>query len=189
MAKSSTTLEKMRREANQIFRAALGAVDPEEAVLRHVQVQDDVLLVGERQLRLGDYDRILVVGAGKADAPMAKAIESVLGNRIGDGVIVVKEGHGLPLQRVHVREGGHPVPDARGVEGTQHVLSVVEGAKERDLLICLISGGGSALLVAPAEGITLEDKQEVTRLLLACGANIHEINSVRKHLSRVKGGG
>ena len=120
---------------------------------------------------------------------MAKALEDLLGDRISDGVIVVKEGHGLPLQRVRIHEAGHPVPDGRGLRGAEDVLSLVNAARERDLVLCVISGGGSALLVAPAEGVTLGDKQEVTRLLLACGADIHEINTVRKHLSRAKGGG
>ena len=120
---------------------------------------------------------------------MAKALEGTLKKRISDGVIVVKEGHGLPLERIQLREAGHPVPDKRGIDGTQDVLSLVSEAGERDLVICLISGGGSALLVAPVEGVSLEDKQGVTRLLLACGATIHEINTVRKHLSRAKGGG
>jgi hydroxypyruvate reductase len=102
---------------------------------------------------------------------------------------VVKEGHGLPLEHVQIHEASHPVPDERGIKGAEEILSLVNQAGERDLVLCPISGGGSALLVAPAEGVTLEDKQEVTRLLLACGADIHEINTIRKHLSRAKGGG
>jgi hydroxypyruvate reductase len=119
---------------------------------------------------------------------MAKALEDLLGDRISDGVIVVKEGHGLALQHVRIHEAGHPVPDERGIRGAEDILSLVSAAGERDLVLCVISGGGSALLVAPTEGVTLEDKQEVTRLLLACGADIHDINTVRKHLSRAKGG-
>jgi hydroxypyruvate reductase len=110
MAKSESTLDRMRREAHDIFQAALRAVDPEEAILRHVKFQDDTLSIGERQFKLTDYDRVFVVGAGKADAPMAKALESLLRDRIEDGVIVVKEGHGLSLRKVQVREAGHPVP-------------------------------------------------------------------------------
>ena len=179
----------MRQQARDIFQAALRAVDPVEAILRYVKRVDDGLQIGEHRFNSKDYDRILVAGTGKAGAPMAKALEDLLGDRISDGVIVVKEGHGLPLQHVRIHEAGHPVPDDRGIRGAEDVLSLVNAAGERDLVICVISGGGSALLVAPAEGITLEDKQEVTRLLLACGADIHEINTVRKHLSRAKGGG
>ena len=179
----------MRQQAEEIFRAALKAVDPIEAVFRYVKLADGVLQVGERRFEFEDYDRILVVGAGKAGAPMARALEDLLGDRISDGVIVVKEGHGLPLQHVRIHEAGHPVPDERGIRGAEDILSLVSTAGERGLVLCVISGGGSALLVAPAEGISLEDKQEVTQLLLACGADIHEINTVRKHLSRAKGGG
>ncbi len=178
----------MRQQAEEIFRAALKAVDPIAAVLRYVKTMDGALQVGERRFEFEDYDRILVIGAGKAGAPMAMALEDLLGDRISDGVIVVKEGHGLPLQHVRIHEAGHPVPDERGIQGAEDILSLVSTAGERDLVLCVISGGGSALLVAPAQGVTLEDKQEVTRLLLACGADIHEINTVRKHLSRAKGG-
>jgi len=178
----------MRQKAEKIFRAALKAVDPIEAVFRYVKMVDGALQVGERRFEFKDYDRILVVGAGKAGAPMARALEDLLGDRISDGVIVVKEGHSLPLQYVRIHEAGHPVPDERGIRGAEDILSLVSTAGERDLVLCVISGGGSALLVAPAEGVSLEDKQEVTRLLLACGADIHEINTVRKHLSRAKGG-
>jgi glycerate 2-kinase len=163
-------------------------VDPVEAINRHVAVKDHMLRIGEQQLDLKDYDRILVVGAGKAVAPMAKALEDLLQNKIADGVIVVKDEHGLPLRKIKVCEASHPVPDARGVKGTQEILSLVEKAGKRDLVICLISGGGSALLIAPVQDISLEDKQNATKRLLACGATIHEFNTVRKHLSRAKGG-
>ncbi len=184
----STNIAKMREQALQIFQAGLQAVDPVEAILRHVTLNDNVLRISDRQFNLEDYDRILVVGAGKAVAPMAKVVEDLLGNRISDGVIVVKDKHGLPLKKIKVREASHPVPDERGVQGTEEILSLVETAGKRDLIICLISGGGSALLIAPVHGISLEDKQNATKLLLACGATIHEFNAVRKHLSRAKGG-
>jgi glycerate 2-kinase len=189
MSAQQSILEEMRGQAFEIFKAALRAVDPVEAILKHVKREGEGLLIGETRLELSKFDRILVVGAGKADAPMAQAVESLLGERVSDGIIVVKDGHGLPLQRVRVHEARHPVPDERGLQAAEEILSLVSGAGERDLVICLISGGGSALLVAPAEGVTLKDKQQVTQLLLACGASIHEINTVRKHLSRVKGGG
>jgi len=187
MTKKTDQVQTMRQHAMEIFQ--LRAVDPVEAILHYVKRVDDGLQIGAHHFKFKDYDRILVAGAGKAGAPMAKALEDLLGDRIADGVIVVKEGHGLPLQRVRIHEAGHPVPDDRGLRGAEDVLSLVNAAGERDLVLCVISGGGSALLVSPAEGITLEDKQEVTRLLLACGADIHEINTVRKHLSRAKGGG
>jgi glycerate 2-kinase len=184
----SSNTEKMREHAMQIFQAGLQAVDPVEAIIRHVRLNDNLFIIGERRFNLKDYDRILVVGAGKAVAPMAKAVEDLLGDRISAGVIVVKDEHGLPLKKIKVCEASHPVPDERGVLGTEQILSLVEKAGERDLIICLISGGGSALLIAPVQGISLEDKQNTTKLLLACGATIHEFNTVRKHLSRAKGG-
>jgi hydroxypyruvate reductase len=189
MKVDGSVLQAMRADSERIFRAALAAADPEEAILRSVKVNGAVLEIGDARFPLDRFRRILVVGAGKADAPMARALEQVLGDRISAGVIVVKEGHGLPLARVEVREAAHPVPDGRGMAGTDAVLALAGEAGQDDLVLSLFSGGGSALLVGPAEGLSLEDKQEVTRLLLACGATIHEINAVRKHLSRVKGGG
>jgi hydroxypyruvate reductase len=181
-------IKQMREHAVQIFQAGLQAVDPVEAIERHTRLDKDLLIIGDRQFNLKNYDRILVVGAGKAAAPMGKTVEDLLGDRIFDGVVVVKDEHGLPLKKIKVCEASHPVPDKRGVQGTEEILSLVKNAGERDLIICLISGGGSALLIAPVLEISLEDKQNATKLLLACGATIHEINTVRKHLSRVKGG-
>ena len=189
MTTQADQVEAMRQHAMEIFEAALRAADPVEAICRYVKLDGDGIRIGEHRFKFQDYDRILVVGAGKAGAPMARALEDLLGDRIADGAIVVKEGHGLPLQRVRIHEASHPVPDERGIRGAEDILGLASQAGERDLVLCVISGGGSALLVAPAEGVSLADKQEVTRLLLACGADIHEINTVRKHLSRAKGGG
>ena len=189
MTPQADKVNTLRQHALEVFQAALKAVDPVEAVLRTVRFKNDTIQVGEHEFAFKDFDRILIVGAGKAGAPMARALEDLLGDRISDGVIVVKEGHGLPLEHVRIHEASHPVPDERGIKGAEEILAMVNDAGERDLVLCLISGGGSALLVAPAENVTLEDKQEVTRLLLACGADIHEINTIRKHLSRAKGGG
>jgi hydroxypyruvate reductase len=179
---------KLRKDAMTIFRSALAAVDPEEAVRRHLRVEESTLSLEGRRYDLNACERILVVGAGKAVAPMAKALEDMLGDRIDSGVLVVKDGHGLPLRKIRVQEASHPVPDERGVAGTLEILKLLQGAGKHDLVLCLISGGGSALLIAPAEGIRLPDKQATTRSLLACGATIHEINTIRKHLSRAKGG-
>jgi hydroxypyruvate reductase len=181
-------LDRLRQDAMTIFRSALAAVDPEEAVRRHLRFENGVLAVEGRGYDLNACERILVAGAGKAVAPMAKALEDMLGDRITAGLLVVKDGHGLPLKKICIQEASHPVPDERGVAGTLGILKLLEGAGERDLVICLISGGGSALLIAPSEGIGLADKQATTKNLLACGATIHEINTIRKHLSRAKGG-
>jgi hydroxypyruvate reductase len=171
-----------------IFNAALAAVNPFQAVLNAVALEDSRLTVADTVYSLEPFTRIVVVGAGKATARMALAIEALLGSRISAGLIVVKEGHTAKLASVRQREASHPVPDEAGVAGTQQILTMMHAADEKTLVICLLSGGGSALLVAPASGLTLQDKQTVTTLLLQAGAAIDELNAVRKHLSAVKGG-
>jgi glycerate 2-kinase len=178
----------LRRHAEAIFRAGLDGVDAAAAVARLVRMHETTLWVGGDSLALDAFERIRVVGMGKASAAMAGPLEEILGDRIDDGVIVVKDGHALPLLRIRVREAGHPVPDERGVRAAEEMIRLVEGGLPRDLVFCLVSGGGSALSPAPARGITLEEMQEITRLLLGSGATIHELNTVRKHLSRLKGG-
>lgn len=179
---------EQRQPILQILTAALEAVNPAQAVLRAVQVDGKQLTVGGRKYNLAQYERIYVVGAGKAGAPMAQAVETILGERIHQGVVVVKEGHGGPTRWVQIREAGHPMPNQAGVDAGQQILDLANQAGPRDLVIALLSGGGSALLVAPAEGLTLADLQAMTDALLACGATIHEINCLRKHCSAVKGG-
>jgi len=176
------------RHARAIFQAGVAAVDPRAAVLRHVTLLGDELRVSGRCYDLSGFDGVYVVGMGKASAVMALALEDLLGDRIRGGVVSVKHGHGVPLKRIEVREASHPIPDAAGVRAATELASVLSATGPRDLVFCVISGGGSALLPAPAEGLTLEDKREATRLLLECGAAIQEINAIRKHLSRLKGG-
>ncbi len=188
MEENQSAVLRLRQDALSVFHSALAAVDPEEAIRRHMRLKAGTLSVGGQSYALDACDRILVVGAGKAVAPMAKALEDLLGDRIAAGMLVVKDGHGLPLKKIRIQEAGHPVPDERGVAGTLEILKLLEGAGERDLVVCLISGGGSALLIAPSEELRLQDKQATTKDLLACGATIHEINTIRKHLSRAKGG-
>jgi hydroxypyruvate reductase len=171
-----------------IYNAALAAVDPYNAVLNAVKVEGNQLHIAGAKCDLAAFERIVVVGAGKATARMALAIESLLGNKIDAGLIVVKDGHAAPLSSIEQVESSHPVPGEAGVAGTTRILEMARAADEKTLFICLISGGASALLVAPAAGITLQDKQDATRLLLNAGASIAELNAVRKHLSMVKGG-
>lgn len=178
----------LRKDALAICKDALRAADPEEALLRHVRVADGVLTAGGGRYRLDRIRNIFVVGAGKACAPMAKAVEKLLGKRITASCVIVKDGHTLPLKRVQLRESAHPVPDQRGVDAAAEVLALATRAEANDLVICLISGGASALMPLPVEGFSLEEKQGLTRQMLAAGANIHEMNCVRKHLSRSKGG-
>ena len=177
----------LRKAAGEIFQAALDAANPQTAVHRHVRREGERLLAGGAVYDLS-RGRVVVVGAGKACAAMAAAVEEVLGDRIRDGVVVVKDGYALPLRRIRVTQAGHPVPDARGVEGTSAILGLLNETGPEDLVIVLISGGGSALLPAPVHETTLAEKQAMTRALLACGATIEEINAVRKHCSRIKGG-
>ncbi len=177
-----------RQHLRAIFNAALAAVDPYNAVLRAVSIEHQLWRVAGVAYNLAEFDRIIVVGAGKATARMALAIESLFDGKIAAGLIVVKDGHTAPLSIIEQVEASHPVPNESGIAGAQRVLRMVRAADDRTLVICLLSGGASALLVAPVEGITLQDKQETTRLLLNAGASITELNAVRKHLSSVKGG-
>ncbi|RJQ80943.1 MAG: glycerate kinase [Desulfobacteraceae bacterium] len=178
----------MRTDAESIFRAGLRAVDPAEAVRRMCRREKEQLWFGDHMLDLQRIDRILVLGAGKATAGMARAVEDLLDARISDGLISVKYGHGSALRRIRCIEAGHPGPDENGLSAARAMLEMAARAREQDLIITLLSGGGSALLPLPAPGLTLLDKQAATDLLLACGATIHEINAIRKHLSAIKGG-
>lgn len=172
-----------------IFNAALKAVDPYNAALKAARVGHDHLHIAGAKYDLASFERIMVVGAGKATARMALAVESLLDGKITAGLIVVKDGHTAPLSIIEQVEAAHPVPSEAGITGTRRILNMVRDADEKTLVVCLLSGGASALLVAPVAGVTLQDKQEATRLMLNAGASITELNTVRKHLSSVKGGG
>ena len=178
----------LRGQALRIFQAAVRAAAPEEAVLRHARLSRNTLIAGRKHYPLNAFRSIYVVGAGKASAKMAQAVERLLGNRISCGLINVKYGHAAKLRRIEVNECGHPLPDENGQTGARRIASILGEAESDDLIICLISGGASALLPLPASAVTLADKQATTKLLLESGANIHEMNSVRKHISEVKGG-
>jgi glycerate 2-kinase len=169
---------------SEIFYAALRAVNPYESV----KLYTNKILSTYSSC---NCDRILVSGFGKAACQMTKAIEDSLKDLIVTGIVITKYGH-CPLsyrfENVRIIEAGHPVPDENGLKGTKEIIKLLKNSKENTLAVCLISGGGSALLVAPYEGITLKEKQKITRQLLKAGANIYELNTVRKHISRVKGG-
>lgn len=175
-----------RGHALRIFRAALRAADPVRAVLGHVRREGEVLIAGERRYDLSSFRNIYVIGAGKASARMAVAVERLLGTRITGGLINAPDA--VKLRRIEINEAGHPIPDRRGVAGARRIAQIATQAGADDLVICLISGGASALLPLPAPGITLAKKQKITRSLLHSGATIHEVNCVRKHLSAIKGG-
>ncbi len=179
-------------EAEAIFRAGLARVDPVAMLGRILSLEGSVLRVRteleEASYDLGRYDRVLVAGMGKAAARMALGLEAVLGDRIWGGVIAVKEGYTEELKHLRLLESAHPTPDRRSLAAATELLGLSALADERSLVIVLVSGGASSIVCAPAEGLDLEDKAETTRLLLASGAAIGEVNCVRKHLSGVKGG-
>jgi len=181
---------KLRRQAVAIFRAALAAADPVAATLRHVRLVNGVLVAGRTRYPLRGIRKIHVIGGGKAGAAMARAIENLDVPKAlrGDSFVNVKDGNRARLRWIQLNECGHPVPDQRGVRGAERIAEIATSAGPDDLVLCLVSGGASALLPFPAPPITLEEKQAATRLLLASGANIHEINTVRKHISLIKGG-
>jgi hydroxypyruvate reductase len=187
------TNDQLKQAALKIFEAGLQAVDPYRAVRRVMALQGASLVLtppgGEPQtFDLDRFDRIVVVGGGKASARMVQALEDLLGERISGGLVNVKTDHLAPVDRVELVEAGHPIPDDAGLAGARRIAALLQGLDERALVIGVISGGGSALLPLPAEGITLADKQAITGQLLAAGAEIGEINAVRKHISALKGG-
>ena len=188
MIKIGASQPRTRALLARLLQAGLHAVDPYEAVRRQVSIGRRHLTIGSQQYSLNQVKRIVVVGAGKASARMAQALEHQLGPRIDAGLVVVKYGHGAPTNTIRIVEAGHPIPDVAGLEAGRQVMALVKTLTRDDLLIVLLSGGASSLLPAPVSGITLQDKQQTTKLLLRSGATIHEINAVRKHLSSVKGG-
>ena len=182
----------------RVLAAALDAVDPYAAVLRHLRfavsegAEGERLWVGDRPYALDAGRHVWVVGAGKAGFPMARAAAEALGERIAGGLVIVKDGHvppGQSLPGIQIIEAAHPVPDGRGEAATRRIAALLEQAAPGDLVLALISGGGSALMTAPAPGIALADVQALTSELLASGASIDEINTLRKHIDMVKGGG
>jgi glycerate 2-kinase len=165
--------QRMKALLRQLFDAAVASVDPALALRPH--------------LPPAPRGRIVVIGAGKAAARMAQAIEQHYG-ALAKGVVVTRYGHGAPTSYITVIEAGHPMPDEASAQAAQRILDTVRGLSADDLVLCLMSGGGSALLSLPAPGLPVEDKRAVTKALLACGAPISDINCVRRHLSAIKGG-
>ena len=182
-------LLQKRRDARVIFQSGLQAVAPGAAIKKCCHLDGEILTVDGRNYDLAQFGRIIVLGAGKAGASMAKAIEEILGDRVSEGIVTVKYGHLDTLQKIKTCEAAHPVPDENGHIAARAIYDLASSADEKTLVICLISGGGSALMPLPVDGVTLADKGETTKVLLACGATIHEVNAVRKHLSVIKGGG
>jgi glycerate-2-kinase len=183
-------LRRLRSDALEVLEAALEAVDPKRAVLECLSLSGDGIRVGSRRVRLSNDASIVVVGGGKAGGAMAEGVEEALGDRVTAGSVNVLSGteRRFKLRRIRLNPASHPIPDEAGVQGARDMMGLVSGLSAGDLVICLISGGGSALMPLPAEGVTLADIQGVTGRLLRAGATINELNAVRKHLSAFKGG-
>jgi hydroxypyruvate reductase len=185
---SGTLLSQMHQDAKKVFRTGLQAVSPSKAIRRCCHRKNDQLFIGDQCYNLLDYRRVTVVGAGKATAAMAQVMEEFLDDKIEKGLICVKYGHGAALKKIRTIEAAHPIPDAAGMVASAEIMDMVSQAGEDELVMVLLSGGGSSLLPLPIQGITLEEKQVASNLLIGCGATIHEINSIRKHISAIKGG-
>jgi len=186
-------LDEMKQIAKRIFLKAIKAVDPSRRLKDLIRIEKDRLSIrmeedSEKVFDLNTFKRIFLIGTGKASTSMAQAIEEIFGDRIAKGLIMTKYGHLLPLKKTEIIEAGHPIPDQKGIEGSKKIQSLLKESTLEDLVLFLLSGGGSALLPLPVDGITLEEKQKVTQLLLDCGADIKEINTIRKHISQIKGG-
>jgi len=177
-----------REKAIDIVTHALRACDPLKATHRFVKTEDNRLLVGDRGIDLDRFEHIYAIGAGKATYLQAVALEEILGDRITDGLMVVKDGQKGPLKKIRITEASHPVPDHRSFDACREILELAGMAGQDDLVFCLMSGGISSLCIQPVEGISIADKIEVNRLMVHSGADVTEIMSVRRHLSRIKGG-
>ena len=187
---SSPKDQEARRIALDAVEKALKAVNPKEIVHSKVKLKGEILKVEDTFFNLSQYRRIFILGGGKASGTMAEALEEILEDRIEEGIIVVPKGTAAKHKLKHIRlhESSHPIPDKSSMMGAKKILELAEKAGEKDLVICLISGGGSSLMALPRGNISLLDKQKVTDMLLKCGATINEINAVRKHISSFKGG-
>jgi hydroxypyruvate reductase len=176
---------EMRADALDILRAGIEAVEPYRSIMDFVSVSDDGLTVADALYDLDSVDRVIVLGAGKAAIAMVKAVVDLLGDRAVGHVNALED---RTIGRVLCHRATHPIPGPEGVEGSRRIIEAAGSATGRDLVLCLISGGGSALMPLPEEGLTLEDKMEMTNILLKCGATIQELNCIRKHMSAIKGG-
>ncbi|HBP88248.1 MAG TPA: glycerate kinase [Nitrospiraceae bacterium] len=192
LKKTRVIIQHANPDTKQILSSLLGAglesCNPARAIEETLHLHNHRLHVQDFHYDLTRYDRVFCVGAGKASARMALALEQALGNRLEGGMVIVPDGYGAPCDKIRIFEAAHPMPDGRGVKATKQVLALAQSLSRRDLLIVLLSGGASSLLCAQSIGLTLAAKRRTTQLLLRSGATIHDINIVRKHLSAIKGG-
>jgi len=183
-----TSHQDKEKQLLHIVDQTISSVAPDPAIRAAVSIDGDMLTVDGRRYDLTQFDRIFLIGAGKASAAMAETMEALLGDRLHGGIVATKYDHAVTLTKTQVMEASHPVPDMAGERASRELISIARGVTEKDLVFCLLSGGASAIVPAPREPVTLAIKQAVTRKLLECGATINEINAIRKHLSRFKGG-
>jgi glycerate-2-kinase len=181
-------ISKLRKDAIKIFNAGLYEVRAKNVIKECVKINNNKLIIKNKAFDLNKFKRIFVIGAGKATAQMALALEKILRHRIFKGFIIVKHGHSEKLNKIKVLNAGHPIPDENSIKGANIIMDLLKETKKDDLIINLISGGGSSLLCAPIPPISLDHKIKLTNILLKCGANIAEINTIRKHISLIKGG-
>ncbi|MEM3585970.1 MAG: glycerate kinase [Candidatus Jordarchaeaceae archaeon] len=179
-----------RESVLALIESALKAADPKLAVKKSLLLSGDRIIIDGKTLQLESLDNIYVVGGGKASGAMAEAVEEILGERISEGYINILKGtkNRFKVSKIRLVEASHPIPDKNGLEGAKKIMNLVKKAQENDLVLCLISGGGTALMPLPVDDVSLEEFQEVNRTLLKCGADINSMNAVRKHLSAIGGG-
>jgi glycerate 2-kinase len=177
-----------RKKCLEIIEAALKAVDPYPATCRTIKLNGDLLTIDGKSYDLNQIKNVYIIGGGKATFRQALAIDEILGDRITEGLVVVKHGQGSPLNHIRIIESAHPVPDENSFIGAEEILKIARKANHDDLVIVLISGGVSSNCCCPIDGISREDKIEMNRLLVQCGAEVTEIMAVRGHLSKIKGG-
>ena len=181
-------LMNARAYAERIFLAGVESVEPGSIIRKQIKLDKNTLNVANQSFNIEAFKNIYVIGAGKATALMAREIETILGERISEGHVIVKHGSGVPLKYITITEADHPIPDSNGIKATKDIIRIAAKSDAYDLVLCLLSGGGSSLLSDYPESCTLEDIKSCNRELVNCGATIHEINTVRKHLSMIKGG-
>ena len=186
-------MESLRSLSIKIFKAALAKADAYQAVLENLSLRGKILRLKDgpssfKEFDLTPFQQIIVLGAGKSAGPMAAACEDLLKDKLSGGLIITKYGHARRLSKIGIVEGGHPLPDQAGCRGTRQIVSFLQAAQSDTLIIFLTSGGCSALFTSPPVSIPLKEKKKTIHLLLNAGAPIQELNTVRKHLSLVKGG-
>lgn len=181
--------EKLRQDAYNIMSEAIAAVDPAACVYRSVKKEGSNLIINDRFYDISQYEKIYVIAFGKAAISMANAMEDILGDSLTDGISITKHGFSAPLKKMKTYEAGHPIPDDNSVEAGKMVHDFLENTSDKDLIFFLISGGGSALVTYPRKGVSITDIVKLTDSLMRAGATIDELNTVRKHLCSIKGGG